>query len=75
MAKKKKTIKKRVIKKESKKSVQTANRNFDSLTLALFLITFVLVVFGAWYHKISWILMAFVPFLVALWYEYMKKHM
>ena len=75
MVKKKKAIKKRVIKKKVKKTVQTENKSFDSLTLALFLIAFVLVVFGAWYHKINWILMAFVPFLVAIWYEYMKKHM
>ena len=50
-------------------------RGSDALTLALYLIAFVLIVFGAWYHKISWILFGFVPFLVALWYEYMKKHM
>jgi|APSaa5957512576_1039674.scaffolds.fasta_scaffold84488_3 hypothetical protein len=75
MPKKKKVTKKRVVKRKTKVPVQTANKSFDSLTLALFLITFVLIVFGAWYHKINWILMAFVPFLVAVWYEYMKKHM
>jgi hypothetical protein len=75
MPQKKKTAKKRDIKKETKRSVQTANKSFDSLTLALFLITFILVIFGAWYHKINWILIAFVPFLVAIWYEYMKKHL
>ncbi len=75
MPKKKKVTKKKSTKRKIKKPAQTVNKSFDSLTLALFLITFVLVVFGAWYHKINWILIAFVPFLVAIWYEYMKKHM
>ena len=46
----------------------------DALSLALYLISFILIVFGSWYHKISWLLLGFVPFLVALWYEYMKHH-
>jgi hypothetical protein len=72
MSKKKKTIKKKVVK-EKKQQVKSLWP--DSLSLALYLIAFILVVFGAWYHKINWILMAFVPFLVAIWYEYMKKNL
>ena len=72
MSKKKKTVKKTVAKgkKQQSKSLWP-----DSLSLALYLIAFILMVFGAWYHKINWILMAFIPFLVALWYEYMKNHL
>jgi len=66
-AKKKKSVKK-ILK---NKPVQTGP---DSLTLALYLITFILLVFGSWYHKINWIMLSFIPFLVGLWYEYMRKH-
>ena len=53
-------------------------RNFelpDGLTLALYLISFILMIFGAWYHKINWILAGFIPFIVSLWYQYMNLHL
>lgn len=46
----------------------------DGLTITLYLISFILIIFGAWYHKINWILMGFIPFLVALWHQYTNYH-
>jgi 4-hydroxybenzoate polyprenyltransferase len=66
--KRKRAVKKRVSK------TKKVSKGPDALTLALHLIAFILIVFGAWYHKITWLLLGFVPFLVALWYEYMKRH-
>ena len=66
-------VKKR--KKAIKKSVKKKEDLLPStLSLLLYVIAFIVLVFGAWYHKINWILIAFIPFLVALWYEYMEKY-
>jgi uncharacterized membrane protein len=47
----------------------------DGLTLTLYLITFILMIFGAWYHKLNWILMGFIPVLVALWHQSLEFHL
>lgn len=65
---KKKTLKKKRVKKQTPKGP-------DALTLALYLITFILIVFGAWYHQIYWIVIGFIPLLVALWYEHTRKQL
>lgn len=69
----KKPSKKRVKKRTSPKKKKTLGP--DALTLALYLIAFILIVLGSWYHKISWLLLGFVPFLVGVWYEYMKHRL
>jgi len=66
-------VKKR--KKTTKKVVKKKEDFLPSmLSILLYVIAFIVLVFGAWYHKINWILMAFIPFLVAIWYEYMEKY-
>ncbi len=60
---------------KKKRTKKQKSKGLDTLTLALYLIAFILVVFGAWYHQIYWIIIGFIPFLVALWYEHMKKHL
>jgi 4-hydroxybenzoate polyprenyltransferase len=68
----KKTTKRGIRRKTLPKDKKTEGQ--DALTLALYLISFILIVFGAWYHRLSWLLFGFIPFLVAVWYEYMKHH-
>jgi|TARA_Y100000034_G_scaffold50127_1_gene61845 1,4-dihydroxy-2-naphthoate octaprenyltransferase len=62
-------------KKNRKKVIKKKSLGPDALTLALYLISFILIVFGAWYHKMAWLLLGFIPFLVAIWYEYMKHNL
>ncbi len=71
---KKKQIKKMTNKKVVKKVKNRKPVGPDGLSLALYLISFVLIVFGAWYHQIHWIVIGFIPFLVAKWYEHIKRN-
>ncbi len=73
MAKKKQT-KKKTNKKVVKRIKKQKSSGPDALSLALYLISFILIVFGAWYHQIHWIVIGFIPFLVALWYEHIKRN-
>jgi len=45
----------------------------DPMNLALHFIGFIIIVYGAWFHNILWLLLGFIPMLIGHWWEAVHK--
>ena len=64
--------KKRVTK--IKKQNRTLFLNEEIINLVLEVIGLILIIYGAWFHNILWLLLGFVPFLVGSWWNKVHKN-
>lgn len=60
-------------KRKSKKSERIFLSHKDPTNLTLHLIGFIIMIYGAWFHNIFWILLGFIPPLVGHWWESVHK--
>ena len=83
-AKKKKTTKK-AIKKTLKKApaipINPIKRNIckshtpyvNPLSIVLYLIGLIVIIYGAWFRELLWLMLGFVPIIVGVWWAYIIK--
>lgn len=44
----------------------------DPLNIILNLIGIIVIIYGAWFHELLWVLLGFIPIIVGNWWEHIK---
>ncbi len=48
-------------------------KRHDPMQYILNVIAIIVIIYGAWFNELSWILLGFVPILVGYWWEYVNR--
>lgn len=62
------------MKKKTSKKKRKENNNLifpykDPMNLILHFIGFIIVIYGAWFNNVLWMLLGFIPMLIGYWWE------
>ena len=71
---KSKKVQPKIIRKKTRKPTNhtdwTSHR--DPLNIVLHLIGLIVIIYGAWFHELLWIILGFIPPIIGHWWEYIK---
>lgn len=45
----------------------------DSIQLTLRVIGLIILIYGAWFNNLNWVILGFVPFIVGYWWSYVNR--